>query len=197
MASFDSIEGVSAVFSDQDLGAWARADEPNFCKGPGISQRWVLVGEPDVIYTREHPDDRVLSTLRGFYTVADDPTRLDDFVGHWTPGGIFIMGASKSVGHGAILEFITKGVDGPVKARKHQVERTYVSQMDRLDVTVVGTVQYILRNGKKVDLDFATRVKFVDVEGVLKFDFYQTFLVGSSFPDLATNFLMTGLLTSR
>lgn len=51
---FDSAEGAKAVFSDPDFQAFAASDEPRFCAGPGIAQRMMLVGNPEVIHTRDN-----------------------------------------------------------------------------------------------------------------------------------------------
>lgn len=41
-----------------------------------------------------------------------------------------------------------------------------------------GTVEYVLKDGKKSGLEWAARAHLVKEQGVVKMDFYQVYMVG-------------------
>lgn len=114
------------------------------------------------------------------------------------------MGTRSATGHDAILALRQANWAGPVKSRRHVVERVYpfgtsVSSGDAdgeegkkgddaLEVFLNGTVEYGLKNGRDVTIEWAAKAVFVEVSvdggedkaSGLRFKFYQVYLVSWS-----------------
>lgn len=48
--TFDSADAAKAVFSDPDFKAFAAADSPRFSAHPNVTQKFVLLGKPEVVH---------------------------------------------------------------------------------------------------------------------------------------------------
>ncbi|EHY56236.1 hypothetical protein HRR83_008748 [Exophiala dermatitidis] len=121
-------------------------------------------------------DPRVVSFFENFYAVSDNPTAHDEYVSSLTPDADFIMGTKKARGSDDILAIRKALWTGPVKTRKHKLEKIFPFGKDSHEVMVYGSVDYGLKNGKEVTVDWAGRAKFVEHQGSLKMSFYQVYL---------------------
>lgn len=122
-------------------------------------------------------DPRIVSFFENFYAVSDNPTAHEEYVQSLTPDADFIMGSKKVKGSGDILMARKALWSGPVKTRKHKLEKIFPFGKDSNEVMVHGSVDYGLKNGKEVTVDWAGRAVFVEHQGSLKMAFYQVYLV--------------------
>jgi len=62
--------------------------------------------------------------------------------------------------------------------RKHHLHRIYPFGADSnpLDCMLHGNVDYSLKNGKSLTVDWAAHAQFVEADGKLKMKFYQVYL---------------------
>jgi hypothetical protein len=56
IVTFSSLDGIKAIFSDPEFVEWVVADEPKFCKTPSVTQRFVILGDSEVLYERNAPN---------------------------------------------------------------------------------------------------------------------------------------------
>lgn len=66
-----------------------------------------------------------------------------------------------------------------VKSRKHTVEKLFPFGPNSQEVMLYGSVEYDLKNGKHVDVDWAARAVLIQSEddGKWRMSFYQVYMV--------------------
>lgn len=123
-------------------------------------------------------DARVSEFYENFYRVSDDPSEQShtEYTESLTKDGTLIMGTKKATGHDNILE-LRKGLwSGPVKTRKHTLKQIFPFGDNSKNVMLHGHVDYGLKNGKAVNVEWAARAELVEVDGKLKMKEYQVYL---------------------
>ncbi|ORY78928.1 hypothetical protein BCR35DRAFT_304965 [Leucosporidium creatinivorum] len=114
--------------------------------------------------------------LTDFYTVSDEPQSVDKYLSFLTDDVDFIMGLNAVHGATAVRK-IRETMWGGVVSRHHQPERVYSFDQDGSELMLHGTVDYGLKNGKRVDqVGWAARVVFAEGDE-LKMKRYQVWLV--------------------
>jgi hypothetical protein len=73
---------------------------------------------------------------------------------------------------------LRKGLWEKVTSRKHDASRIFPYGPNADDVMLHGTVKYQLKAGGESSVDWAARAHLVKIDGVVKMDFYQVYLVG-------------------
>lgn len=133
--------------------------------------------------------------IKDFYKKSDDPENHEEYADFFTPNATLIMGLKTFHGRDGIHLCLFPNVDvlallgivlmveilqfregtwKEVKARHHTVTDTYLKSND--DLMLMGTVDYELKNGRKLKVQWAGRMYLV--EG--KISFYQVYLDGSA-----------------
>jgi hypothetical protein len=121
-------------------------------------------------------DPRIVPFFETFYAVSDNPSAHQEYVDSFTPSAKFIMGTKSTSGTNGIME-LRKGLwSGPVITRKHHVEKLFVFDGQGRQCMLHGCVDYVLRNGKSVNVEWAGRATLVEHEGRLRFQEYQVYL---------------------
>jgi len=87
-----------------------------------------------------------------------------------------IMGSKQVAGSEDILALRHGLWTGPVKTRRHRLEKIFPFGSDSREVMVYGTVDYGLTNGRHVTVDWAGRAVMTEYEGALRMAFYQVYL---------------------
>lgn len=126
--------------------------------------------------------------LPAFFKSWDDPhTTTHDYLKLFHPTqGQLVFGVT-TTGRDAIRSFRGAMVDpakGPVVNLEHTLEKCFVvaggAGEGRQEVIVNGSLWYELKNGRKVDCDFASLIRFAkaegDGEGGLLAEFYEVYL---------------------
>ena len=67
-----------------------------------------------------------------------------------------------------------------VAKRSHKPEQIYAFGSGSDDVMLHGTVAYVLKDDKKTEAVWGARAHMVKVDGELKMDYYQVFLVSGA-----------------
>jgi hypothetical protein len=82
---------------------------------------------------------------------------------------------------------LRKGMWEKVSSRSHNPMKIFPFGSYSDELMLHGTVKYEMKAGGEKELDWAARVHLVKVDGKVKMDFYQVYLVSqSSFPRFAT-----------
>ena len=68
-----------------------------------------------------------------------------------------------------------------VKSRKHAPMKVFPFGSNGKEFMLFGTVDYIFKDGKEASKDWAARAKLSLVDGRLKLNFYQVYLVSGFF----------------
>lgn len=64
-----------------------------------------------------------------------------------------------------------------VAKRSHKPKQLYAFGSGSDDIMLFGDVDYVLKDGKGTNVEWAARAHFSKAEGELKMDFYQVYLV--------------------
>ncbi|KPI41928.1 uncharacterized protein AB675_5311 [Cyphellophora attinorum] len=123
-------------------------------------------------------DPRIVDFYAEFYRISDDPSEQSHtaYADSVTKDGTLIMGLKKAQGYDEILE-LRKGLwSGPVKTRKHTLKQIFPFGEGSKEVMLHGSVDYGLKNGKDVNVEWAGRAVLVEDGGKLKMREYQVYL---------------------
>ena len=123
-------------------------------------------------------DPKIVDFYSNFYRVSDDPSEKahTEYADAITKDGKLIMGTRVASGYDSILE-LRKGLwSGPVKTRLHTLKQIFPFGEDSNNVMLHGSVDYGLKNGKNVTVEWAGRAILVEDGGKLKMKEYQVYL---------------------
>ena len=123
-------------------------------------------------------DEQIPKFFERFYAVSDDPVAHEDYARSFTDDATFIMGSKGVKGYKGILE-LRKGLwSGPVKTRKHTLNKIFPFGDNSNEVMLYGSVKYVLKNGKDLQVEWAGRALMARKDPKrLQMGFYQVFLV--------------------
>lgn len=123
-------------------------------------------------------DPRIVEFYENFYRVSDDPSEEShiEYANSLTKDGTLVMGTKKATGYDNLLE-LRKGLwSGPIKTRKHHLKQIFPFGDNSKNVMLHGSVDYGLKNGKAVTVEWAGRAELVEEGGKLKMKEYQVYL---------------------
>lgn len=134
-------------------------------------------------YTGQTPaslsvDPRIVAFFETFYRLSDDPSAHEEYAQSFAPDADFTMGSKRVGGYADILALRHGLWSGPVKTRKHTLEKIFPFGQDSHEVMLYGSVVYGLKNGKSLTVEWAARALLVEYRGELRFGQYQVYLVG-------------------
>ncbi|KIY00444.1 uncharacterized protein Z520_04129 [Fonsecaea multimorphosa CBS 102226] len=125
--------------------------------------------------------------LPAFFRSWDDPHSNNDYLNLFAPEGQLVFG-STTTGREAIRAFRDAMIhpsNGPVVDLEHTLDKCFVlaggnpeGGTGKQEVIVNGSLWYKLRNGRRIDVDFASLIKFTDPGkgGDLEAEFYEVYL---------------------
>ncbi|KAI0202216.1 hypothetical protein F4808DRAFT_459217 [Astrocystis sublimbata] len=119
-------------------------------------------------------DVRVKEFISSFYAVSDDPGKNEEWVGFFTPDATVIIGDKRASG-------------GDVKSRKHELGKVFPAMFEtahdntdnkpwrRVEYMLRGTVDYVMKEGERVRMQWAGYAKVVECEDKagLKMEYYD------------------------
>jgi len=123
-------------------------------------------------------DPRIPAFFTNFYAVSDDPSSEAHraYAGALTRTATLVMGSRTVSGYDDIYQLRVSLWSGPVVKRKHTLYKIFPFGKDSNEVMLYGKVEYALKNGKDVTVDWAGRALMVEEEGELKMSLYQVYL---------------------
>ncbi|KAK5264503.1 hypothetical protein LTR96_010265 [Exophiala xenobiotica] len=126
--------------------------------------------------------------LPAFFRSWDDPHSNDDYyLNLFAPEGQLVYG-STTTGREAIRAFrnaMIHPTNGPIVDLEHTLIKYFVlaggAEKGKQEVIVKGSLWYKLRNGRKIDLEFASAITFADPRDGkdLQAEFYEVFVDSS------------------
>lgn len=122
-------------------------------------------------------DPRIVPFFERFYAVSDSPTAHTEYVDSFIPDADFVMGSKTTRGYDGILDLRKSLWSGPIVRRKHHLYKIFPFGPDSLEVMVYGKVEYGLKNGKEIEVQWAGRAVLEEYQGGLRFRHYQVYLV--------------------
>lgn len=144
-------------------------------------------------------DERILSFFTTFYAASDNPSSIEEWATeYFTHDAHVTMGSKVAHGYDEILALRKANWAGPVKTRNHVIDQIYpfgTGAKDGLDVFLNGSVDYGLKNGKTVALEWAGKAVFVqdpNAKHGIKFAFYHVYLVSPYFLIMKTSWVVLG-----
>lgn len=123
--------------------------------------------------------------LPAFFRSWDDVYSKHEYLNLFAPDGELVFGPSPTKGRDNIRAFrgaMIHPIDGPVVGLQHTLGKCFElaggAGTGRRETIVNGSVWYKLRNGRKIDCDFASWMVFVEQEGSgeLQAEFYEVYL---------------------
>ncbi|EXJ71242.1 uncharacterized protein A1O5_05048 [Cladophialophora psammophila CBS 110553] len=122
-------------------------------------------------------DARIVPFFEHFYHVSDTPSAHDDYAASFLPDADFVMGSKSVKGYDQVLE-LRKGLwTGPIQSRKHKLEKIFPFGEGSLECMLYGSVDYGLKNGKQLTVEWSARAVLAEYEGKeLRFKLYQVYL---------------------
>ena len=134
-------------------------------------------------YTGQTPpsgplDPRIVPFFEKFYEVSDTPSEHEAYANSFVPDADFVMGSRATKGYDNILELRKSLWTGPIQRRKHHVDKIY--PFGDKEVMLYGSVDYGLKNGKELTVQWAARAVFEDYEEKLRYRLYQVYVVSLS-----------------
>lgn len=122
--------------------------------------------------------------ISNFFRSWDDPHSKNDYLNVFAPHGELVFGPAPAKGRAAIKalrEGMIHPEKGPVVDLEHTLGKVFVlaggSAEGQHELLVNGSIWYKLKNGKRVDADFASYMTFVkQQDGQWLVEFYQVYL---------------------
>jgi hypothetical protein len=128
-------------------------------------------------------DPRIVPFFENFYKVSDTPEAHDAYVASFLPDADFVMGTKATRGAEGIRALREGLWTGPVQRRKHTLLKIFPfgsAGEEAREVMLYGSVEYGLKNGKELTVQWAARAVLAEYDGGLRFKFYQVYLVSVS-----------------
>ncbi|RVX75875.1 hypothetical protein B0A52_00232 [Exophiala mesophila] len=132
----------------------------------------------DKVQKPAYIDPRITSFYENFFRVTDDSSESAhaEYANFVTKSGTLIFGTKKAIGYDQILDLRKSLWSGPVKTRKHTIKQIVPFGDDGEQVMLHGSVDYGLKNGKDVNVDWAARAVLAEEGGDLKMKEYQVYI---------------------
>lgn len=121
-------------------------------------------------------DPGIVKFLENFYKVSDTPSAHDAYADSFADDATFQIGIKQVKGKPDILT-MRKGMWDAVTSRLHTVYKVFPYGEGATELMLYGRVQYGMKDGREVGLDWAGRAEMVQDKGEWKFLFYQVYLV--------------------
>ncbi|EXJ89259.1 hypothetical protein A1O3_02325 [Capronia epimyces CBS 606.96] len=129
--------------------------------------------------------DNLGPRLSAFFRSWDDAHTQDHaYLNLFAPDAKLVFGPTPSVGRDAIRAFrgaMVHPTNGPVVSLQHTLEKVFVvaggAGNGRQEIVLTGSIWYKLKNGRRVDADFASSMVFADNgQGELQAKFYEVYV---------------------
>lgn len=121
-------------------------------------------------------DPHIAPFFSKFYEISDNPTAHEEYARSFTDSATVIMGIKRVDGYKDILAFRHGLWSGPVATRKHTISKIFPFGDNSNEVMLYGIVEYGLKNGKEVMVEWAGRAVLTEEKGKWKMHFYQVYM---------------------
>jgi len=125
--------------------------------------------------TDSQQDPAVAKFFEQFYKISDTPDGHETYANQFTRNATLVMVSKKAEGRDAILK-MRQGMWERIVKRSHNPIKIFPFGNNADEVMLYGTVDYVLKTGGEVNVDWSARAHLSKEEGELKMDFYQVYL---------------------
>lgn len=137
-------------------------------------------------------DPAFKSYYEQFYQISDTPDVHEKYVQQFTKNATLIMGSKTAKGSDGMsapsspnsssltvaeILALRKGLWEKVQSRRHFPTKIFPFGPNGDEVMLYGTVDYVLKDGRKSSIDWAARGHLVKEGDEVRMDFYQVYLV--------------------
>jgi len=121
------------------------------------------------------PENGIKEFFEKFYEISDTRDRHEDYAACFTKDATLFMGVKESRGFEEILAF-RKGMWEKVEKRLHTIKKVFPFGDGAKEVMLYGNVEYLLKDGRKAEVDWAGRAELIKQGEDWKMSFYQVYL---------------------
>ncbi|KAB8296844.1 hypothetical protein EYC80_002255 [Monilinia laxa] len=131
-------------------------------------------------YASEYPSgvqakEGIKEFFEALYRLSDIEGEHEKYAAQFAEDAELVMGAKRVKGREEILAF-RKSIWEKVASRLHKAHKIFPFGQDSNEVMLFGTVAYGLRDGRKVDVEWAGHAVLIQEGGKWKLGFYQVYL---------------------
>ncbi|ETS80764.1 hypothetical protein PFICI_08293 [Pestalotiopsis fici W106-1] len=130
-------------------------------------------------------EDKIRAFVSNFYQISDDPTKNEEWVSHFLPDAVLVMGPDRAEGVNVRepeIRKIREKMWEKVAARKHQPLKVFESNFaddggaQVTEYMLYGDLVYKLKTGESQGVSWAGNMVLKQVEGELKFSYYRVYI---------------------
>ncbi|KAI1106317.1 hypothetical protein F4804DRAFT_301539 [Jackrogersella minutella] len=138
------------------------------------------------IFPSDHAiDEKVKDFIARFYAVSDDPTKNEEWVDCFLPDAVIILGDNSAKGAEDIRR-LRQGMWEQTEARRHKPEKVFPASFGGndgaggegtvIEYTLLGSLDLTTKIGEQRAVSWAGHAILREVQGKLKYQFYQVYL---------------------
>ncbi|KAG9235302.1 hypothetical protein BJ875DRAFT_504134 [Amylocarpus encephaloides] len=120
-------------------------------------------------------DSGIKHFFEDFYKTSDTPDVHDSYADAFTANATLIMASRKHVGREEILA-LRRSMWEKVSSRLHTPVKIFPFGAGSKELMLYGTVDYLLKDGRKAKVDWAAKANMVKDGEKWKMEFYQVYL---------------------
>ncbi|KAI0002833.1 hypothetical protein F4779DRAFT_622065 [Xylariaceae sp. FL0662B] len=122
-------------------------------------------------------DERTRDFVSRYYAVSDDPSKNEEWVSYFAPDAVFVVGDKSAEGTEQIRQ-VRQGMWDKIGARKHKPEKIFPASFKpgEIEYMLYGSLDLTTKDGEKRAVSWAGHAVLKEVEGRLKYAFYQIYL---------------------
>ncbi|KAI1458346.1 hypothetical protein F4805DRAFT_425391 [Annulohypoxylon moriforme] len=137
-----------------------------------------------ILPSNHSANKKIKDFIERFYAVSDDRSKNEEWVNYFLPDATVIIGDRSAKGTDEIRR-LRHGMWEDTELRLHRPEKVFPASFDEvnecegdIEYMLQGLVYLISKNGKQRAVSWAGRAVLNEVQGTLKYRFYQVFLRG-------------------
>ncbi|KAI0180984.1 hypothetical protein GGR52DRAFT_13921 [Hypoxylon sp. FL1284] len=130
-------------------------------------------------------DEKMRDYMANFYAISDDRSKNEEWVDHFLPDAVLVMGDKSAKGTDEIRR-LREGMWEQVGSRRHKPEKVFPASFGGADADngdgaaaeymLHGTLDLVLKNGEARAVSWAGHAVLTsDAEGKLKYKLYQVY----------------------
>ncbi|KAI1439543.1 hypothetical protein F5Y02DRAFT_423899 [Annulohypoxylon stygium] len=129
---------------------------------------------------------RIKDFISKFYAVSDDPSKNEEWVDYFLPDAVVIIGDKSAKAVDEIRQ-LRQSMWERVKSRRHRPGKVFPASFDgtnegvegtTIEYMIQGSADFVMKHGEKQEVSWAGHAILNEVQGILKYRYYQVYLRG-------------------